>query len=103
MREAWFHISNFALLHNKLWQTRLSVLDPTGLPERRPEGPIDRFAGLMITARGVPIEWTRDPVDIYAFTWLHPRTPRLLISISSTFHPLAKELARWKSAPTYQP
>jgi predicted metalloprotease with PDZ domain len=32
-----------------------------------PEGPIDRFAGLVISANGVPVEWTRDPVDMYAF------------------------------------
>lgn len=30
-------------------------------------GPIERFAGLRITANGVPVPWTRDTVDMYAF------------------------------------
>lgn len=30
-------------------------------------GPLDRFAGLRVTANGVAVPWTRDPVDMYAF------------------------------------
>jgi predicted metalloprotease with PDZ domain len=44
------------------------LLYPQWLPgTHAPEGPIDRLAGLKITANGAPVSWTRDPVDIYAF------------------------------------
>jgi predicted metalloprotease with PDZ domain len=44
------------------------LLYPEWLPgHHAPQGPIDRFAGLKITANGAPVPWTRDPVDIYAF------------------------------------
>jgi predicted metalloprotease with PDZ domain len=44
------------------------LLYPEWLPgAHAPEGPIDRLAGLRITANGAPVSWTRDPVDIYAF------------------------------------
>lgn len=44
------------------------LLYPKWLPgTHAPEGPIDRFAGLRITANGTQISWIRDPVDIYAF------------------------------------
>ena len=41
---------------------------PKWIPGKHaPEGPIDRFAGLVIKDRGVPVEWLRDPLDMYAF------------------------------------
>jgi len=41
---------------------------PQWLPgEHAPKGPIDRLAGLTITARGARVAWTRDAVDMYAF------------------------------------
>ncbi len=41
---------------------------PKWLPgTHAPEGPIDRLAGLTITAAGKPIPWTRDTVNVYAF------------------------------------
>jgi len=44
------------------------LLYPKWLPgTHAPEGPIDRFAGLKITANGAQVSWTRDPVDVYAF------------------------------------
>src|ERR1017187_9277907 len=44
------------------------LLYPKWLPDTHaPEGPIDRIAGLRITANGAQISWTRDPVDVYAF------------------------------------
>jgi predicted metalloprotease with PDZ domain len=44
------------------------LLYPKWLPgAHAPEGPIDRVAGFTITANGAPVEWTRDPVDVYAF------------------------------------
>jgi predicted metalloprotease with PDZ domain len=44
------------------------LLYPKWLPgNHAPQGPIDRLASLKITANGVPVPWTRDPVDVYAF------------------------------------
>jgi predicted metalloprotease with PDZ domain len=48
------------------------LLYPRWLPgTHAPEGPIDRLAGIRITAHGAPVSWKRDPVDVYAFR-LHP-------------------------------
>ncbi len=44
------------------------LLYPKWLPgAHAPEGPIDRLAGIKITAGGKPLAWTRDPADVYAF------------------------------------
>jgi predicted metalloprotease with PDZ domain len=44
------------------------LLYPKWLPgTHAPEGPIDKLAGLRISAAGVPILWSRDPLDVYAF------------------------------------
>ncbi len=44
------------------------LLYPKWLPGKHsPEGPIDRLAGIKITAQGAPVAWTRDPIEIYAF------------------------------------
>jgi predicted metalloprotease with PDZ domain len=44
------------------------LLYPKWLPgTHAPEGPIDRFAGLRISANGTAVSWTRDPADVYAF------------------------------------
>ena len=46
----------------------LVLLYPQWTPgDHRPDAPIDRLAGLKITAGGVPVPWARDTVDIYAF------------------------------------
>lgn len=63
------------------------LLYPKWLPgAHAPEGPIDRLAGLTITANGVPVAWTRDPVDVYAFR-LH--TARGVSSIDIDFEYLS--------------
>jgi predicted metalloprotease with PDZ domain len=44
------------------------LLFPQWLPgAHAPRGQIEKLAGLMVTANGKPVEWTRDPVDVYAF------------------------------------
>jgi predicted metalloprotease with PDZ domain len=44
------------------------LLYPKWLPgTHAPEGPIDKIAGIRISAAGAPVAWTRDPVDVYAF------------------------------------
>lgn len=41
---------------------------PKWLPgTHAPEGPIDRLAGMSVTADGKPIRWARDTVNVYAF------------------------------------
>jgi len=46
----------------------LTLLYPEWLPgNHAPRGPIDGLAGLVINANGRPVEWVRDPVNVYAF------------------------------------
>src|SRR5882724_3273927 len=48
------------------------LLYPKWLPgTHAPQGPIDRLAGIRMTANGASVSWTRDPVDVYAFH-VHP-------------------------------
>jgi predicted metalloprotease with PDZ domain len=45
-----------------------TLLYPKWLPgTHAPEGAIDRFAALTVTANGQKVAWVRDPVDVYAF------------------------------------
>ncbi|HEY3812800.1 MAG TPA: peptidase M61 [Caulobacteraceae bacterium] len=46
----------------------MTLLFPKWLPGNHgPTGPIDKLGGLIIHAAGQRVEWTRDPVDVYAF------------------------------------
>ena len=46
----------------------LTLLYPKWIPgEHSPSGPIDNFAGLVITANGQALPWTRDDVNMFAF------------------------------------
>lgn len=46
----------------------LTLLYPQWLPgSHSPSGPIDKLAGLVVTANGKPLAWKRDPYDVYAF------------------------------------
>jgi predicted metalloprotease with PDZ domain len=59
------------------------LLYPQWLPgHHAPQGPIDRFAGLRISANGVPVAWMRDPVDVFAF---HVQTAPQVKSIDIDF------------------
>jgi predicted metalloprotease with PDZ domain len=59
------------------------LLYPKWLPgTHAPEGPIDRLAGLTLTARGTPISWTRDTVNVYAF---RPHPPAGTTSLELSF------------------
>ncbi|MGH8089600.1 MAG: peptidase M61, partial [Stenotrophomonas sp.] len=47
----------------------LTLLYPQWLPgAHSPSGPIDKLAGLVVTANGKPLAWKRDPYNVYAFT-----------------------------------
>jgi predicted metalloprotease with PDZ domain len=46
----------------------LTLLYPKWIPgDHSPTGPIDKLAGLKISAAGKLLSWTRDPLDVYAF------------------------------------
>jgi predicted metalloprotease with PDZ domain len=46
----------------------LTLLYPQWLPGNHgPSGPLTQLAGLKFSAGGKPVEWTRDPVQVYAF------------------------------------
>jgi predicted metalloprotease with PDZ domain len=46
----------------------LTLLYPQWLPgNHSPTGPLTQLAGLKLTANGKPVEWTRDPVQVFAF------------------------------------
>src|SRR5262245_16663238 len=46
----------------------LTLFYPQWLPGNHgPRGPVDKLAGLTITAGGKPLMWSRDTSDVYAF------------------------------------
>jgi predicted metalloprotease with PDZ domain len=46
----------------------LTLLYPQWLPgNHSPTGPIDKLAGLKVSANGQPLTWKRDPLNVYAF------------------------------------
>jgi predicted metalloprotease with PDZ domain len=46
----------------------LTLLYPQWIPgNHSPTGPIDKMAGLVVKANGKVLEWTRDPLNVYAF------------------------------------
>lgn len=48
---------------------KLKLVYPKWLPgDHAPTGPITDLAGLKLSAAGQPVEWRRDPEDMYAFT-----------------------------------
>ena len=78
------------------------LLYPKWLPgTHAPEGPIDRLAGISVTANGTRIPWRRDAVDVYAlhvnagpgvtaidvdFTYLSPTSPKVgVLEIGNDF------------------
>jgi len=73
----------------------LTLLYPEWIPgHHSPTGPIDKLAGLQVTAEGAPLAWRRDPVDVHAF---HVDVPRGVSEIELRFQflsPQAKEQGR---------
>ena len=46
----------------------MTLLYPQWIPgDHSPTGPIDKVAGVFVSAGGKRIEWTRDPVQVYAY------------------------------------
>lgn len=61
----------------------VTLLLPKWIPgKHRPDGAINKLAGLGITADGEPLRWRRDAVDVYAF---HIEVPEGVTSIDLQF------------------
>jgi predicted metalloprotease with PDZ domain len=61
----------------------LTLLYPQWIPgTHAPSGPIDKLAGLVITANGQVLPWRRDPLDVFAF---HLEVPQGLHELEVAF------------------
>ncbi|MBE7217762.1 MAG: M61 family metallopeptidase [Caulobacteraceae bacterium] len=65
----------------------LTLLYPQWLPgNHSPSGPIDKVAGLFVSAGGKRLEWVRDPVEVYAY---HVDVPAGVSSVDVQFQYLS--------------
>lgn len=65
----------------------LTLLYPKWIPgNHSPSGPIDKLAGITITANGKPLAWTRDKYDVYAF---HMQIPQGVSNIDLEYQYLS--------------
>ncbi len=70
----------------------LTLLYPQWLPgNHSPSGPIDKLAGLKVSANGKALKWTRDPLNVYAF---HVDVPQGASSVEVEFEVLSPQDAR---------
>lgn len=70
----------------------LTLLYPQWLPgNHSPSGPIDKLAGLVVTANGKPLPWKRDTLDVYAF---HVEVPEGASSVEVSFEFLSPQSTR---------
>ncbi len=71
---------------------RLTLLYPQWIPgDHEPSGPIDKFAGLVVTADGKTLTWDRDPANVYAF---HLDVPQGVSRIDVNFQFLSAQNKR---------
>jgi predicted metalloprotease with PDZ domain len=69
----------------------LTLYYPEWIPgEHGPTGPVINFSGLKFTAAGKPVQWRRDPVDMYAF---HIEVPQGATSVEANMEFLAPTFA----------
>ena len=67
----------------------LILLYPQWLPgNHSPSGPIDKLAGLVVTANGKTLTWKRDPLNVYAF---HIEVPQGASSVEVAFEYLSAQ------------
>ncbi|HET8897686.1 MAG TPA: M61 family peptidase [Rhodanobacteraceae bacterium] len=65
------------------------LLYPEWLPGKHsPTGPIDKFAGLKLSANGQPLSWKRDSLNVYAF---HVEVPAGVSQIDAEFQYLSPQ------------
>jgi predicted metalloprotease with PDZ domain len=78
----------------------LTLLYPKWGPgSHAPIGPIDKLAGLVVTANGQTLEWRRDPVDVFAFH-LDPPAGTSAIEVEFQYvSPTAQNQGRVESTP----
>ena len=70
----------------------LTLLFPEWIPgHHSPSGPIDQFAGLIVTAGGKRLEWKRDEYNVYAF---HIDVPAGASSVDLEFQTLTPQDTR---------
>ena len=66
---------------------KLTLLYPQWIPgQHSPSGPIDKLAGLVFTANGQRLAWTRDPGNVYAF---HVDVPAGVSTITAEYQYLS--------------
>ena len=67
----------------------LTLLYPQWIPgNHSPTGPIDKLAGLVLTANGKPLTWKRDPLNVYAF---HVQVPQGASTVEAVFQFLSPQ------------
>ena len=70
----------------------LTLLYPQWLPgNHSPSGPIDKMAGLVVTANGKTLAWKRDTLNVYAF---HVDVPQGASSVEVEFQYLSAQNSR---------
>jgi predicted metalloprotease with PDZ domain len=78
----------------------LTLLYPEWLPgNHAPRGPIDGLAGLIISTGGHPVEWVRDPVNVYAFHLQVPAGAKQLELEFEYASPLVRDQGRTTVTP----
>ena len=78
----------------------LSLLYPEWLPgSHSPRGPIEALAGLRIEAKGRPLAWSRDPLDVYRFLLQVPEGARELKLRFDYASPMLREQGRIVATP----
>jgi predicted metalloprotease with PDZ domain len=67
----------------------LTLLYPQWIPgNHSPTGPIDKLAGLVVSANGKPLAWKRDPLNVYAF---HVEVPAGATEVETQFQYLSPQ------------
>ena len=78
----------------------LTLLYPEWLPgNHAPRGPIDGLTGLLISTGGHPVEWVRDPVNVYAFHLQVPAGAKQLELEFEYASPLVRDQGRTTVTP----
>lgn len=79
----------------------VTLLYPEWIPgNHRPSGQIEKLAGLVITANGKRLEWTRDQYDVYAFKVEVPQGVTELVAEFQYLSPLAPAQGRVVMTPS---
>lgn len=79
----------------------VTLLYPEWIPgNHRPSGQIEKVAGLVITANGKRLEWTRDQYDVYAFKVDVPQGVTELVAEFQYLSPLAPAQGRVVMTPS---